>query len=165
MKKIFWEIISFLGTIIGGCLIVILAFYINTAFGTVVLADFIIITFLANPYKYYRFKPRPDCESGRRPEKPFELADVLNFLSPGNCVQFFQYIDAASMPSIHSARVFNQAVLFAAFLGGAVPLFALAVLAVLVAVSRVVKRRHFPSDVAVGAVLGLLVAALSTPFI
>lgn len=170
MKKIFWEIISFWGTLLAGLLIILLAFFLDTGFGLVVFANMFIITLLANTWKVHHFKPRPDNPEGIRPIRPFDPRQLNFFLDPDLSIKYFHYVDAGSFPSIHSARSFNQALLFAAYFGasgscgGSIHLILLG-FAALVAWSRVVKMRHFKTDIAAGAVLGLLLAWISMIFI
>lgn len=161
IKKIFWEFVSFFGTFPAGMGFVVLAFVLDFTFGLIVFLNLALITAASNSYKVYYFKPRPDNPEGIRPPKPFEFFDFKRFLNLKDAIAYFKYVDAGSFPSIHSARAFNQAALFASFLGGGLlwPLFLLFALSI--AISRVVKKRHFITDITAGAVLGLLVAWLS----
>lgn len=68
-------------------------------------------------------------------------------------------LDLYSFPSGHTMNAVNFAVLFSVFYP---PLFWLVVpFALLVALSRVILGMHYPTDVLVGAVLGLLISNLS----
>jgi len=68
-------------------------------------------------------------------------------------------LDLYSFPSGHTMNAVNFAVLFSVFYP---PLFWLVVpFALLVALSRVVLGMHYPTDVLVGAALGLLISWLS----
>ncbi len=164
MTKHFWNGISLGGTLGTGILAVGLAFFLDARFGWLVLIDLALITAVSNTYKVYRFKPRPDNPRGIRPERPFHPKEFWRFLSPKNVMDYFHYVDAGSFPSIHSARSFNQAALFAWYVDRADVAAALFLLAVLIAWSRVVKRRHFKTDITAGAVLGLAVAVISLWF-
>ncbi len=165
LNKIIWEFISFWGTLVAGILLIGLAFFVDRTLGWVALVDLAIITLVSNTYKVYRFKPRPDNPEGHRPARPFRLWQVWMFLKWKNCKAYFHYVDAGSFPSIHSARSFNLAALFGFFFATPLAWIALLAGAALIGGSRVVKERHFPVDVAAGAVLGLLTAAASVSFI
>ncbi|MAK91456.1 MAG: phosphatase PAP2 family protein [Oceanospirillaceae bacterium] len=68
-------------------------------------------------------------------------------------------LDLYSFPSGHTMNAVNFAVLFCVF---APALFWLVVpFAILVALSRVILGMHYPTDVLVGAALGLLISQLS----
>ncbi|RJO73049.1 MAG: phosphatase PAP2 family protein [Myxococcales bacterium] len=161
MTKRFWNLISLFGTFGAGAAISLLAFAIEAKLGWLMLANFALITILANTYKAYRFKPRPDNPEGIRPPRPFDPRHVWRFLNPADAIAYFKYVDAGSMPSIHSARSFNQAALLAAYWISWPATIALLALAALVAWSRVVKRRHDRADITAGAICGLLSAAAS----
>jgi membrane-associated phospholipid phosphatase len=168
MVKLFWEFVSFFGTLLAGLAAVALAFVLDTTFGCVVLGNLIVITALSNTYKVYRFKPRPDNPEGFRPPNPISGATVYRLLNPKVAIAYFHYVDMGSFPSIHSARSFNQAALFSWYLSAHMPSLpavvwwaGLLASAALIAWSRVVKLRHFKTDISAGAVLGLVCAALS----
>jgi len=165
MKKIFWELVSFWGTLLAGLLLVVLAFVLEFRFGMIVFLDLFIITLVSNTWKVYHFKARPDNPEKIRPERPFHpIKECLRFLKLKDAIAYFHYVDAGSFPSIHSARSFNQAFLFAAFLGAIHWYLIFLAFAALVAWSRVVKMRHFRTDITAGAILGLLVAVTSCYF-
>lgn len=161
MKKAFWNFVSLFGTLGAGLVFVALAFAFGLPFGLLVLANLALITIASNTYKVFHFKARPDNPEGYRPPNPISYATVWKLIDPRVAWAYFKFVDAGSFPSIHSARSFNQALLFAFALElpWAYPLLLAA--AALVGYSRVVKRRHWPADVLGGAILGLACAALS----
>lgn len=166
MKMLFWNFVSLFGTMGAGLAFVLLAFWLDLDFGWLVAGNLVFITALSNTYKVYFFKPRPDNPEGHRPPNPLTWPTAWRLLNPKVAIAYFHYVDMGSFPSIHSARSFNQAALFAAYFaslsdcpGG----WWLGLLsgAALIAWSRVVKRRHFKTDISAGAVLGLACAGLS----
>lgn len=81
------------------------------------------------------------------------------FISWDNIHAHTAPLDLYSFPSGHTMNAVNFAVLFSVFYP---PLFWLVVpFALLVALSRVILGMHYPTDVLVGAVLGLLISNLS----
>ena len=160
MKR-FWKVISIFGTLGGGLAFMAAGFAADLQLGLRIALDLVVITTLANTYKYFFFKPRPDNPEGIRPEKPFEPYEIWNYLSPRRFMDFFRYVDAGSAPSIHAARSMNQAALFAAFFDKTEISVALFVFALLICWSRVELRRHFKTDITTGSILGLLVAGLT----
>lgn len=162
MKKLFWELVSFWGTLFAGLLLVVLAFVLDTVFGFVVFFNLFFITLVSNTWKVYHFKARPDNPEKIRPEKPFNpLKEPLRLLKKDDAIAYFHYVDAGSFPSIHSARSFNQAFLYAAFFTGLHWYFLFLTFAALIAISRVVKLRHFKTDITAGGILGLICAIAS----
>lgn len=163
--KVFWNFVSLFGTLGAGLLFVAAGFLLNLRLGWVLLLNLLILTILCNTYKAYFFKPRPDNPQGVRPERPFPFWHLTRFLSPRNVWAYFKYVDAGSFPSIHSVRSFNQATLYGFFLlaqtGEVWPFAALYASALLIAWSRVVKLRHFKTDITAGAVIGLLAGVAS----
>ncbi len=159
MIRFFWKAVSFWGTLAGGLVVCIAAMTQDLSFGLAMLADFVVITIIANTYKAFRFKPRPDNPEGYRPPRPIQGLKYYQLLNPVTAIAFFKYVDSGSMPSIHSARSFNLALLIALKLGN--PLIGAAVLAfaALIAWSRVVLLRHDKYDISVGGTLGLIIAA------
>lgn len=87
--------------------------------------------------RYFYFRPRP-------------IGKTEDFAS------LFEKLDESSFPSVHAAR----AGVFAVVLSQILPTSAKVLLwiaAVLVCISRVHLKRHHPSDVIVGGILGLVV--------
>ncbi len=164
LEIIGWEFVSFWGTILAGFLFLILAFVLDINFGLIATLNLVLITFVSNFYKLIRWKARPDNPEKIRPEKPFPMWHFWKYLNPKNSIAMFKYVDSGSFPSIHSARSFNFAWLFAYYFG---PIWfaPLLILAALIGVSRVVKLRHFLTDVFGGLVLGILMGILSMPWI
>lgn len=88
---------------------------------------------------------------GTRRQRPFErCADIRACL---------KVPDAFSFPSGHTLHAFAFAALLSTFHPGLAPL--LWGFAVLVGLARVVLGLHFPSDVLVGAVMGMATASLA----
>ncbi len=113
----------------------------------------ILASALSNLVKFLRFRPRPDNPTGERLPNPLDEAGPWTLK---RLIAFAFYVDQGSFPSVHAARSFFLAWVFAAWLhscGLGVLFF---VLAALVAWSRVIRRRHHVSDVLAGALLGCL---------
>ena len=70
---------------------------------------------------------------------------------------FFTKIDAGSFPSMHSARVTVLAIILAQFFTQPLVRALLALGVVAVIATRVMLKRHYPSDVIGGIVLGTLI--------
>jgi undecaprenyl-diphosphatase len=87
---------------------------------------------------------------GTRRQRPFERCDDIHA-----CVKV---PDAFSFPSGHTLHAFAFALLLSSFHPGLAPL--LWSFAALVGLSRVVLGLHFPSDVVIGALLGLATGGL-----
>lgn len=161
MKKLFWNGVSVFGTLGAGLAFVVLAFALSIRFGLLAFINLAIITAAANIFKGFHFKPRPDNPEAYRPPNPITWSTCYRLADPRVAWRYFEFVDASSFPSIHSARSFNQALLFSIYVANPylTPLFFLA--AALIGLSRIVKRRHFLSDVTAGAILGLLTGTLT----
>ena len=102
----------------------------------IVICEIVIYTI-----RYFYFRPRP-------------IGKTENFTS------LFERLDESSFPSIHAAR----AGVFAVVLSQMIPMKAkilLWITAGAVCVSRIYLKRHHPSDVIVGGILGLLVGYIT----
>lgn len=89
-------------------------------------------------------------KQGTRRQRPFERCDDIRA-----CLKV---PDAFSFPSGHTLHAFAFALLLSSFHPALAPL--LWGFAVLVGLARIVAGLHFPSDVVIGALLGLLTANL-----
>ncbi len=165
IELLMWNFISFFGTIAAGVLFIALAFVLDFRFGCIALVNLALITIGSNTYKYHYWKARPDNPQHIRPEQPFPVLALHKYLNPKNAIAQFRFIDSGSMPSIHSARSFNFAVLFAGYLGDFYwyPLFL--IIAAFIGASRIVKLRHDIRDVSVGMLVGIIIGVLSLPWI
>ncbi len=159
---LFWDLISILGTLPGSLLLALLAFGFGAKAGWIALLGVMIVTLLCNLYKMFTFKARPDNPEGTRPPLSFPLRRWTNLLIPKKAIEFFHYVDASSFPSIHSARAFFLAFYFSGLGQSIILAFFYLILATLVGKSRIVKRRHFASDVFAGSLLGLLISMLTS---
>ncbi len=164
--KFFWDFVSLFGTLGGGLAICALSFALSLRFGLVMAANLVALTIICNTVKYFYFRARPENDAKIRPTINFHVLDVRKYLSLKNgfknALAAFRFVDAGSFPSIHSARSLNQAVLLAWFFQNDPPVgAAIIVFALVVGISRVVKAKHWPSDVAVGFVVGALAAVIS----
>ena len=144
MKKLFWDFVSLFGTFGAGLGFVALAFLFGPRFGLLAFANLALITAASNTYKVFHFKARPDNPQGYRPPNPIRYATVYKLLDPRVALAYFKFVDAGSFPSIHSARSFNQALLFAFAVREpwGYPLFL--ALALLIGYSRVGETAPFP---------------------
>ena len=155
---LFWDAASFLGTLPGSLLVALLAFAYGTKAGGIALLGIATITAICNVYKLFTFKARPDNPDGTRPVLSFPLRRWTNLLLPHKAVEFFHYVDASSFPSIHAARAFFLAFYFSGLSQSIFFSIVFLLIAFAVGKSRIVKKRHFASDVLAGFVLGLLIA-------
>ena len=99
----------------------------------IVICEVVIYTI-----RYFYFRPRP-------------IGKTENFTS------LFERLDESSFPSIHAAR----AGIFAVILSQMIPMKAKILLWIMsgaVCVSRIYLKRHHPSDVIVGGILGLIIS-------
>lgn len=164
--RLFWDFVSLFGTLGGGLAICALSFALSLKLGLAMAANLVVLTIFCNTIKYFYFRARPENDEKTRPSIDFHVLDVRKYLSPKNglknALAAFRFVDAGSFPSIHSARSLNQAVLLAWFFQNNPPIgAAIIVFALVVGVSRVVKAKHWPSDVAIGFVIGALVAVIT----
>jgi undecaprenyl-diphosphatase len=88
-------------------------------------------------------------------ERPFEVLSGVHMLTWGSLTTAGGY----AMPSGHAARAFAMATLIALWIRSRVGVLAL-VLATLISLSRMYLGVHWPSDVLVGALLGILLATI-----
>ncbi|QQG40032.1 MAG: phosphatase PAP2 family protein [Candidatus Aenigmatarchaeota archaeon] len=84
---------------------------------------------------------------------------------PETHTNFIEWIDSSSFPSIHAANSFYMAfVLHSAFASNPASLF-LFFLAAFVGYTRIYFKKHYPVDVAGGAVLGLALSYLTVNYV
>jgi membrane-associated phospholipid phosphatase len=98
---------------------------------------FLLIKFITVPIRYFDYKDRPEPEKYNN---------------------FFEKVTSASFPSLHSARViFLMLFLISFFNYKLFMTIFLTIISLLVLYSRIYRKRHYPIDVLVGTIIGIIV--------
>lgn len=134
----FFQQMSALGSYPVYLIIVIIFFLINKKEEYLILiSGFIALYIIAVPMRLAFFKERPE---------------------PKQYDNIFEKINASSIPSLHAARTSFLLIFFLEYftneLTTAILLF---ILSLLISYSRVYKKRHYPSDVIIGYLIGILI--------
>ena len=157
LKRLFWGFVTIWGSLPLVLLLGAPSFYVGKNLPAAYFLALVASTALTYAVKSLWFRPRPDNETGLRPPSPVNgPAEWPRLADPRVAWRFFKCVDASSFPSVHSARVFQIAVLYGAALEGVIWTALFLGLAGLIGWSRVVRRRHHPTDVLAGAFVGVV---------
>lgn len=143
LKDQFHEItrdIATFGSLLFTIAAIIFLYFINSRASLILLTTFIIIEIMGSLIKLIFNKIRPNKQ---------RFTNIL------------EKIDAGSFPSIHSTRVILIALSIYPLLSSTIALFFLALVVILVGISRVVLKKHYVTDVIAGYIFGFLVWYLS----
>ena len=164
MARLFWHGWTIAGTLpvmVAAC--VPLGLLWSWPVSAWVFAQLGAVSIVGYLIKIFYFKPRPDNPEGERPAPPQRPLHLGSYLSKDGWRNFkaaFRYVDSSSFPSMHSARAFGIAV-YLSLVSGVQWVWPLSLsVAALVGVSRIVKKRHYPFDVAIGGTLGGLLGVV-----
>ena len=91
------------------------------------------------------------------------LAKRIRPDSPAAVALRFRYLDSYSFPSGHATTAFGMATMLSGFYPFAPVQIAAFSAAALISFSRIYVGEHYPSDVLIGAALGVLVSSLLLP--
>ncbi len=73
-------------------------------------------------------------------------------------------IDASSFPSLHAGRIFSYIIILGSFFASVWVYILMGALAILISYLRIRLKRHYLQDVAIGAVMGLLIGWFAVNF-
>jgi undecaprenyl-diphosphatase len=128
--------VSALGSFLFLCVLALFFLFIDYNVSLKIIVGLVIIEFVGALIKVVFHRTRPNNQ---------RFSNI------------FEKIDSGSFPSIHAARVMLVALVVFHFFSSPIALLLLALLVILVGVSRIVLDKHYFSDVFAGFVFGLLV--------
>jgi|GEM_PF-2730579 len=140
-SKFLYKLLSFAGSTPFYFVVLLVGWAFSGRIAFRLLISFVGLMAVCYSIKLVYRKPRPDAE-----ERPAGKS-------------WFSWLDAASFPSVHSARAAALAVCIGVALAPVPSILIGTGFIAFVGLSRIKLRRHFPTDVIGGAITGAAIAA------